>query len=707
MTRRHIGILLMALCMIGAASATSILWVSDSDTQDQGFVDLLLAEGYTVVRLANPREMDAAMQAEANNYDLVIVGRDADSGQYDDNDEPTLWNGITTPMILQNGYFLRDGKWGWMNTTGTKSTSTNMMLDLDPENPLYDILFNGVTLTQGGEVDYVSTGDVTLASGSSAGNGLLIGHRSYDPEPWVYAAYWEQGLEFYAGSGQTAGGPRLFLAADQAIDVLTSNGVIMFLNMVYEMSGAAFNRTPVADAGYDQIANVNETITLDASFFDPDSAITITWMQLSGPGTASFEDNSIEDPNVTFDTKGVYELEFSVDDTTTVVTDQLIVYVRDSADDEMIAHWDFEGLPEPNSLNDEAGNGFTGIYYGFTEPNVAAGNLFGGSQAVDLRGGYGYWEVPNSYGDTDPNFNDLGTSMTVTTWVKNSDASVNAPMIIGNGLDGLRLGINLGAYNLVCKDIGLDLFAWGIDAYDGVWHHVVGVYDGVASEAYIYVDGVLAATGSVTPGSLAAKGDDYPLIQIANRGDADRPWKGYIDDIRIFNYPLTDVEITSLAAEGDLAVQVDAGLDQTVQYKGVPVSMDAALIVDDGVPAVATLQWAVETVPTGVDPNWVTFSDDAIEDSTVEFPNVEGIYTLSLTADDTVLPDIDYVDIVLEIPTCEDVITDGLGFAADISGPVEGVPDCHVDIHDFAAMAADWLRCNDPADVACEWAYQQ
>jgi hypothetical protein len=134
--------------------------------------------------------------------------------------------------------------------------------------------------------------------------------------------------------------------------------------------------------------------------------------------------------------------------------------------------------------------------------------------------------------------------------------------------------------------------------------------------------------------------------------------------------------------------------------------MDGTLLVNDGVPAPATLQWAVELVPAGVDPNLVIFSDDSIEDPTVTFPNVGGLYTLSLTADDAELPAVDYIDINLVIPTCADVLADGLGIGADLSGP-EGVSDCRVDIYDFAAMASDWLRCNDPTDATCDWAYQQ
>ena len=38
---------------------------------------------------------------------------------------------------------------------------------------------------------------------------------------------------------------------------------------------------------------------------------------------------------------------------------------------------------------------------------------------------------------------------------------------------------------------------------------------------------------------------------------------------------------------------------------------------------------------------------------------------------------------------------------SDISGPTPGVPDCYVDIHDFAYLALNWLKCTDPTNGDC------
>jgi hypothetical protein len=714
MKKRQIGILLMVLGMIGASSATRILWCS-SGTNDQGWVDLLVADGYTVDRLETAATMTADKVTLANTYDLVIVGRDTDGAGYATNStEVGYWNSITKPLICQSAYIVHSGRWKWLNNSSAASyTETTFVVDLAAGNPLYEALFKGVTVNESGVVNYYdasTSSPVALVGTASAGNGTLIGHRDHT-SAYVYAAYWAQGVEFYAGSGYTAAGPRMALFAGGGAPRgglnVTEDGKLMFLNAAYYMSGATFNRKPFVSAGTDRIANVGQTITLDASTFDPDSTLTISWTQVSGPAAAVFEDAAAVDAKVTFPVKGVYTLKLTVSDGTTTVADQMTVTVRDSADNAMIAHWDFESLPEPNSLTDVTGNGFTGIYHRSTsgDPNVAAGNLFGGSQAADLTAGDAYWEVANSYANTDPNFNDLATGMTVAAWVKISDSSIGAPMIVGTGLDGWRLQVNGTRYNLTCRSVG-DLYANGTNAYDGVWHYVVGVYDGVASQVSIYVDGLLAGTAPANPGSLISKGEAYPLIQIANRGDADRPWKGYIDDIRIYNYPLSDSEIAALAAEGNLRVKVTAGSDQTVAYKGVPVQLSGALLSDDGYPALATLGWSVVSVPEGADPAAVMFNNASIANPQVTFPNVQGTYILRLTANDTEYTVFDDVNIMILIPSCADVIADGLGFAADISGP-QNVSDCRIDIHDFAEMASNWLRCNDPRDEDCEWAYQQ
>jgi len=60
--------------------------------------------------------------------------------------------------------------------------------------------------------------------------------------------------------------------------------------------------------------------------------------------------------------------------------------------------------------------------------------------------------------------------------------------------------------------------------------------------------------------------------------------------------------------------------------------------------------------------------------------------------------------VTIENPTCQDVIDNGLLITGDISGP-DGTPDCYVNLYDIAALACNWLYCNNPQDSECNFSY--
>ena len=117
-----------------------------------------------------------------------------------------------------------------------------------------------------------------------------------------------------------------------------------------------------------------------------------------------------------------------------------------------------------------------------------------------------------------------------------------------------------------------------------------------------------------------------------------------------------------------------------------------------------SLVWSVASVPVGVDPADVVFDDPTAEDPFVTFPPIAGVYTLKLAGDDGAVQVEDDIVITLTIPTCADVLAEGLAMKADLSGPA-GVPDCVIDLYDFAVMASGWLDCNDPRNTDCIWPY--
>jgi hypothetical protein len=246
-------------------SGQKITWVADNLhydfatglPADHGFVELLRAQGYQVDYKGefdphvegndeipvNPdwlywRELDPNKIAELNAADLVIIARDPASSTYDDGNEPAEWNSITTPMIMQSAHIARTGgKWGWLNSTQTvRSTDANAVV-VDPIHPIFD----GVTIDSNNMVNILTGGwNVDWANTTDVGNGTLLATR---PDGVVWIAEWAAGQEFFEGSGQAAGGPRMFFACGSGSSNpvgdgtynLSADGEIMFLNAVKYM----------------------------------------------------------------------------------------------------------------------------------------------------------------------------------------------------------------------------------------------------------------------------------------------------------------------------------------------------------------------------------------------------------------------------------------------------------------------------------------
>lgn len=91
-----------------------------TEAPDVGYTRLLADNGHTVTRIVTSGTPD--VQA-LNRYDLVIISRSVPSGDYQDAAETARWNGISQPVILINGYLLRNSRLGF-TSGGTMVDST-------------------------------------------------------------------------------------------------------------------------------------------------------------------------------------------------------------------------------------------------------------------------------------------------------------------------------------------------------------------------------------------------------------------------------------------------------------------------------------------------------------------------------------------------------------------------------------------------------
>lgn len=480
--------------------------------------------------------------------------------------------------------------------------------------------------------------------------------------------------------------------------------------------------TPVAviSQEIDMVKLPQNSLSIDATVIDIDStSFSYAWTQVSGPASANFGGTSTqEDPTITFPSaRGWYVFQLIVADESSHVSDpaQIKVRVWDAAVDEaMVAHWAFsEGtgtMVNDTTLDND--KGLFGHYQGANphyDPNWVPGWIPGdgaGNYALDFYD-LGYVEVsPDPNATHDPNLTSLDMGLTVAGWVNAVDWSGNRRIIQYGDLTGDTQNI----FRLLCENGSLkfipDISKSGYTSRQAAapvftaaqWHHVAGTYDGKVVN--LYIDGVLSATQEyaaflpLQPHSNQTLflGCKNKLIAEQYAGDY---MKGRLDDIRVYSYALDLDAIRSLVQMGQNAAPSVVGITvpEVVMLTGTAVlDVDAELFDANG-DAIAC-SW---TQIAPADPV-AEFSAMNVEDPQITF-TTPGVYRFRLTIDDGeygMSGDI-YREFAITVnqADCARVKADGLLMAGDIN------EDCRVDLSDFAVMAADWLKCNNPVDSTC------
>lgn len=76
------------------------------------------------------------------------------------------------------------------------------------------------------------------------------------------------------------------------------------------------------------------------------------------------------------------------------------------------------------------------------------------------------------------------------------------------------------------------------------WHHYVGVYDKTTGAIRLFVDGQLLATTTIAAGAMLTP--DTGIVAIGSDDYPGRKFAGGIDDVRIYNYALSNAEIAEV-----------------------------------------------------------------------------------------------------------------------------------------------------------------
>lgn len=221
---------------------------------DVAYTDLLTANGHQVTRIVTSGTPDAAL---LNAFDLVIISRSVPSGDYQDPPETLAWNGITAPMMILDGYVLRNSRLGF--TTGGTMVDTVGPVRLTVNEPNHPV-FSGIGLDAvqtmvnpyADVVTFNGTGQrgISVNTDAIAGGGTVLATIGTADDPTVggmVIGEWQAGATLGNGAADTLAGHRLvFLTGsrEQGITAegagifdLNPDGAKLFLNAVNYMAG--------------------------------------------------------------------------------------------------------------------------------------------------------------------------------------------------------------------------------------------------------------------------------------------------------------------------------------------------------------------------------------------------------------------------------------------------------------------------------------
>lgn len=183
--------------------------------------------------------LGAAAKADLRAADLIIVSRRTSSGNFDA--EIEFWNGLKTPILLHSAFLIGDSRWRWI-PGGNENVDLTQVSVVDPKDPILD----GVTVTDGQVVIFSTlVPGLDVSNQGSAGNGTKVATPAGNDK--VMIARWEAGIEYYPGSGQIAGGPRVFfgMRTDKFFLFVTDDGKKMLENAILMLMGL-FRGAPIA-----------------------------------------------------------------------------------------------------------------------------------------------------------------------------------------------------------------------------------------------------------------------------------------------------------------------------------------------------------------------------------------------------------------------------------------------------------------------------
>ena len=219
-----------------AKSEEIILVSSDISVQQEYIAFLEEVYGETAnITTGTYTELDgnAAMLAELEAADLIIMARLNLSGNFDEGTEISDWNGLSVPMLNHSGYLTRTLRWDWM--PGEVESLNNDSPNLVVKNAA-DPIFKGMNVQNGDTIQFFTSPLNAVSVQADSGNGILTASPE-GSERVLFARWTGTETNYHPTSPYIPGGPRLFFATDEfnPMGTLSEQGRTMLRNALLSL----------------------------------------------------------------------------------------------------------------------------------------------------------------------------------------------------------------------------------------------------------------------------------------------------------------------------------------------------------------------------------------------------------------------------------------------------------------------------------------
>ena len=241
------------------------------------------------------------------------------------------------------------------------------------------------------------------------------------------------------------------------------------------------------------------------------------------------------------------------------------------------------------------------------------------------------------FDETAPNFGtfrspsyDVGSSGTLALWVKPTDVGGQRHQILDGGGMGFTIRNSDAYFYAVSGDDDTLTYTNDDSIAADTWTHLAFTWDYATKTTHIYVNGVEAgydpSYGSARPGwDTEANTADQLIALGIDFSHLDRAFPGLMDDIGVFDQPLSQTDIQNVMNNGVVALATDGrlvthwNLDNAPGTLEVPSDNGAAITLhlQDMAPPPATLAYAIKSSPNTTVTNNVFWENDVNFNSSV------------------------------------------------------------------------------------------